>query len=174
MAAMLLKKAHAIHPEQFLLCFNSGLKFKLYNSATHLCRKTVLGPSFTDDIKEIRIIPSPGDANYMAFSSKEKVIGIIQLPLDGNPHRAMGLIAHPSQVSHITPTPNGTFLLTAGGDDCTVYMWLLNYNILETQVQLAGEGLKPFLGMLDDSGLEDKGPAYRELEDYFYYAQLRR
>ena len=139
-----------------------------------MCRKTVLGPTFTDDIHEIKLIPSFGENSYLAFSSSERVVGVLKLPLDGNPYRSMGLLAHPGSISNIAPTCNGTFLLSAGGTDSTVHMWLLNPAAIESQMKFAGDGLQPFLNILDDSGQGDKGPAYRELEDYFYYAQLKR
>jgi hypothetical protein len=87
----------------------------------------------------------------------------------------MGLIAHPQQVSHVVPANTGAHLLTAGGPDGTVYMWTINYSILETQIQSsAAVAENPFLNLLDSTGLGANGPAYSELEDYFYYAQLRR
>jgi hypothetical protein len=63
-----------MNPEQFVLTFNTGLKLKLFNSKTQLCRKTVLGPSFTDDMKELKLISTNDQTTYMAFASKEKVI----------------------------------------------------------------------------------------------------
>ena len=70
---MLLKMNNKAHSEQFLLTYNSGLKLKLFNSKTQLCRKTVLGPSFTEDIKELKLIPGPDNQLYLAFSSKSRV-----------------------------------------------------------------------------------------------------
>jgi hypothetical protein len=173
LAAMLLTQDHPIHPEKMLLTFNSGFKFKLYNSTTRLCRKTVLGPVFSGNLKDIKIVPNSNGQEYIAYSSSSKVIGITKLPLDGNPHRSMGLIGHPREVSNLVATNNGAALITAGGSDCTVYLWGINYAILESQIQFAGDGLIPFLNMLDETGKGANGPAYRELEDYFYYAQLR-
>ena len=42
---------------------------------------------------------------------------------------------------------------------------------LEAQSKLGGEDLIPFYGLLD-GGRE--GELFKELEDYFYYAQIRR
>ena len=42
---------------------------------------------------------------------------------------------------------------------------------LQAQSKLGGEGLTPFYGLLD-GGRE--GDLFKELEDYFYYAQLRQ
>lgn len=52
------------------------------------CRMEVL-PS-KDALRETK--------RYMAYITTDK-IGLIILPLDGNPHNAMALIAHPSGVS---------------------------------------------------------------------------
>ena len=102
------------------------------------------------------------------------MVSLIQLPLDGNPHRSIGIIAHPCAISSIIPTSNGTFVLTAGSTDSTVFMWTINYTAIEKEMVDKEQGLEVFINMLDGSGLGENGPAYRELEDYFYYAQLRR
>ncbi len=73
LAAMLIKSDNPVNTEHFLLTFNSGYKFKLYNSTTRACRKTVLGPSYADDIKELKIIPGLGGDEYLAFSSSQRV-----------------------------------------------------------------------------------------------------
>jgi hypothetical protein len=98
----------------------------------------------------------------------------MKLPLDGNPHRSMGIIAHPCEVSSLIATSNGTFLITAGSTDSTAFMWTINYTAIDKEMKDKEQGLEPFINMLDGSGLGESGPAYRELEDYFYYAQLRR
>lgn len=45
------------------------------------------------------------------------------------------------------------------------------FSALEAAVALGGEGLIPFYGLLE--GGRD-GELFAELEDYFYYAQIRR
>ena len=48
-------------------------------------------------------------------------------------------------------------------------MWLCS--ALEAQAKLGGEDLIPFYGLME-GGRE--GELFAELEDYFYYAQIRR
>ena len=50
-------------------------------------------------------------------------------------------------------------------------VFLCPSSALETSVRLGGEGLVPFYRMLD--GGRD-GTFFAELEDYFYYAQIKR
>ena len=42
------------------------------------------------------------------------MIGLIKLPLEGNPNHTMGLIAHPGKISDITATSDGKLLITSG------------------------------------------------------------
>jgi len=51
-----------------------------------------------------------------------------------------------------------------------VLEWLCT-RVLDAQEKLGGDGLEPFFGLLD--GGRD-GNLFREMEDYFYYAQIRR
>ncbi|KAL2912486.1 hypothetical protein HK105_208058 [Polyrhizophydium stewartii] len=172
-AAVLFHKHHVVHPEQFILTFNSGYKLKQFTASTQLCRKTVLAPTFGGHINNLCAIPSPIETRYMAFSTSNQVIGITKMPLEGNPYTTMGIIAHPGSVSNIVCAHNGTSLITAGGADSIVNMWTISPHVLEAQAQLGGSGLDPYLNMLDPSGRGEESPIYKEFEDYFYYAQLR-
>ena len=86
---------------------------------------------------------------------------------------------------------DGRYVFTAGGEDCTVNMWAVNTeyvlssvvywgyatsmstsnSVLEAASLLGGEGLSPFYGMLE-GGRE--GELFAELEEYFYYSQIKR
>ncbi|KAJ3053171.1 Cilia- and flagella-associated protein 251 [Rhizophlyctis rosea] len=52
-------------------------------------------------------------------------------------------------------------------------MWSFSPAAFEAYITLSPPGMEPFLNLLDPSGAGDKGAIYREMEDYFYYAQLR-
>ncbi|KAJ3268345.1 Cilia- and flagella-associated protein 251, partial [Borealophlyctis nickersoniae] len=173
LCALLLPKGRPEQGEQFLLTTNTGYKLRTYNAATLLCRRTSLGPTYAGFLTHLAVAPGEGEAKYIFYRTAEKVVGVIKTPLDGNPHRAMGLIAHPGQVSNLAPTANGAYLLTAGGSDGVVNMWSFTPSTLEAQFAMAATGLEPFLNMVDPSGAGERGEFYREMEDYFYYAQLR-
>lgn len=44
-------------------------------------------------------------------------------PLDGNPSKSMGLIAHPGKVAGMNLTHDGCKMVTAGADDGSIMIW---------------------------------------------------
>ncbi|KAM6050987.1 cilia- and flagella-associated protein 251 isoform 2-T2 [Theristicus caerulescens] len=159
--------------ESFILTANNCYKMKLYNTTTKMCRKTLLGPTYGSPLEKIQILPTTDTMDpqkrYLAYITKDKV-GLQILPVDGNPHKSSAFICHPDGVSDLASSYDGRYVFTAGGQDCTVMKWEVNLNALDAAASLGGKDLIPFYNLLD-GGRE--GEFFRELEDYFYYAQLR-
>ncbi|XP_039260288.2 cilia- and flagella-associated protein 251-like [Styela clava] len=160
--------------ESFLVTANDQYKFKLYNTTTKMCRKTLLAPTYGSSIR--KILPLPVDkrepnnkTRLLAYISKYKV-GLQILPLDGNPHKSVALVGHPNGISHLACSHDGRYLFTAGGKDSCVHMWSASVKALEAAAALGGDGLVPFYGLLE-GGVD--GELFAELENYFYFAQLR-
>ena len=86
--------------EGLLLTANNEYKMKLWNPTTKSSRRTCLGPTYGGEITKLKLLDDHGrdGKQYLLYSTNKKVIGLIQLPLDGNPHKTMGLIAHPDEV----------------------------------------------------------------------------
>ncbi|PIK40727.1 putative WD repeat-containing protein 66-like [Apostichopus japonicus] len=158
--------------EQFYLTANDQFKFKLYNTTTTMCRRTLLAPTYGTPLQKMEVLPTRDavrDKRYMAYVTTDKV-GLHILPLDGNPHNAMALIAHPSGVTDLACSNDGRYVFTTGGTDATTLMWEANVIALEAGAKLGGEDLIPFYGLLE--GGRD-GELFKELENHFYYAQIR-
>uniref|UniRef100_H3BG34 Cilia- and flagella-associated protein 251 n=1 Tax=Latimeria chalumnae TaxID=7897 RepID=H3BG34_LATCH len=159
--------------EYFIITANDQYKMKLYNTTTKMCRKTMLGPTYGSPVEKIVIIPAVSgyDAGkrYLAYITTDKV-GLQILPVDGNPHKSNAIICHSEGVSNLACSYDGHYVFTAGVDDCTVLVWETNFIALEAAAALGGEDLIPFYRLLDGGR---KGELFRELEDYFYYMQLR-
>ncbi|XP_038200379.1 cilia- and flagella-associated protein 251 [Arvicola amphibius] len=159
--------------ELFLLICNSCYKVKLFNSITKMCRKTLLGPAYGSPIEHTQVLPVRStlelQKRYLVFINKDKV-GLQILPVDGNPHKTCAVICHPNGVAGMTLSYDGRYAFTSGGQDCSVVQWEINLSALEAAVSLGGEDLTPFYGLVP-GGRE--GKFYRELEDYFYYSQIR-
>jgi len=113
------------------------------------------------------IIPS----EYLVYSTFEKVVGLIKLPLDGNPTKSMALIAHPGEVSNVVSSFDGKYVLTAGGSDRSIHLWSVSTAALDASITLGGSGISPYLTLIE-GGVS--GEFFQELLDYFYYAQLRQ
>ncbi|XP_077604081.1 cilia- and flagella-associated protein 251 [Crocuta crocuta] len=140
---------------------------------TTVDRKTLLGPVYGSSIEQVQILPVKSTLDlqkrYMVFINRDKV-GLQILPIDGNPHKTSAIICHPSGVAGMALSYDGCYAFTAGGRDRSVVQWEINLSALEAAVSLGGEDLTPFYGLVA-GGRE--GKFYRELEDYFYYSQLR-
>jgi len=198
--------------EDRVVTANSEYKLMQWNADNKSCRRTTLGPTFGQPINKLLplVKPSPRDPDtdaadsiphprlgYLAYSTCEKVVGLCKMPLDGNPNKAMGLIAHPGPISCIAVSHDSQTLVTAGGTDATVNLWQINTEVLdaaeagsypEPRLNEAGEAvaedemtpkeraeatrtrMAPFLALLEGG---EGGEAHDELVDFFYYAQLR-
>mmetsp|Transcript_21112 Transcript_21112/g.27387 ORF Transcript_21112/g.27387 Transcript_21112/m.27387 type:complete len:951 (+) Transcript_21112:86-2938(+) len=172
--------------EDRIITANNEFKIRQWNGDDKMCRRTSLGPTFGGPLNSLMQIPlSTGEteeveggevvitkpSGYMAYTTHEKVIGVVSLPFDGNPHSAMGLIAHPGQISSSAVSGDGEFFFSAGGKDLSVNMWKINLHALGTVADASrAAGAESFIEQLE--GGKD-GEMYNELVDYFYYSQLR-
>jgi len=147
-------------------------KFKFIQTDTLKCVKTVLSPTFGGPVNNMLHVPSfdGGQGNCLAYSTKQKVIGLVQFPLDGNPNKTMGIIAHAGEISSMVVSFDGRYIITAGCDDYCVNVWSAHPASLEKMRRLGGEGVEPFNAMIDGG---KQGEFYQEMIDYFYYAQIK-
>jgi hypothetical protein len=81
----------------------------------------------------------------------------------------MGVIGHPNEIKDIKPSKNLDFIITTGGKDFTINGWKYNINPLLESVASGGEGIDPFLTLLE--GGRD-GLMYQDMVNFFYYAQI--
>jgi WD40 repeat protein/Ca2+-binding EF-hand superfamily protein len=137
-----------------------------------LTTKTLLDSKGSPGVqKEEKSAPKP---KYLAFSTHDKVIGLIRLPLDGNPNNNVAIIAHSGKINYMEPTKDGKYLLTAGDNDLSLNVWRVGYEVLETSplLQLNQKTKADIFPSLLEGGAQ--GQLYRDLKDFFYYCQIRR
>jgi WD40 repeat protein len=167
--------------EPILMVATSDYKIKLWNVKSKVaeekrCIATFLGPTYGGPIdKMLYLKRREEDSNkYVAYTTAEKIAGIIKLPLDGNPNKTMGMIAHPGKICSMSATNDGKFLFTCGADDIGIInMWLVNYAAIEEQERMYAAETSPldiYPNLLE--GGKD-GQMFRDLKDFFYYAQIK-
>ena len=69
---------------------------------------------------------------YLVYSTHSKVVGLVKFPIDGNPSRSMGLIAHSGEVTSIVCSHDGRYVFTAGGADFAVNQWVFRTDALDS------------------------------------------
>eukprot|EP01022_Parablepharisma_sp_SALTPOND_P001089 TRINITY_DN105565_c3_g1_i1.p1 TRINITY_DN105565_c3_g1~~TRINITY_DN105565_c3_g1_i1.p1 ORF type:complete len:984 (+),score=100.01 TRINITY_DN105565_c3_g1_i1:379-3330(+) len=182
---------------EFLVWFNTNYKAKLWDINGKICRKTSLGPVYAREVTKTKLIDNGEGEQYLAYATESKVIGLIKLPLDGNPHKTMGLIAHSGKIADLCVSKDGKYLFTCGGkafryrreeesktmkstsgveevvttsqDDYSVGMWAIDVLPIEQGVQMGGEGVEPFLSLIEG---RTEGQTYKDIVDYFFYSQI--
>ena len=95
---------------------------------------------------------------------------MIKLPLDGNPNKTVGIIAHPNSVSFLAASPDGRYIFTCGTVDQVVNVWEVQTKFIDVAEALGGGGCEPYFNLLDGG---KTGNFFGNLVDYFYYSQLR-
>ncbi|CBJ27265.1 flagellar associated protein [Ectocarpus siliculosus] len=191
--------------EDRLVTANNEYKFKQWNADNKSCRRTTIGPTFGGPInrlEQINNIHTDGQSRpteFVAYGTAEKVVGLVQVPFDGNSHKMMGLIAHPGEISSLSVSGDGNYLITAGGKDLTVNVWKINTQAVQnaasanmpaknqTQLKVEQESVRgdPSMSTIIPSAADDMAPfleqlqggeggdLHEELVDYFFYALLR-
>ncbi len=71
------------------------------------------------------------------------------MPLDGNPNKTMGLIAHPDKVVDICVSKDGRYLFTCGGDDLAVNVWSIDVTPIDQAIVMGGDGIEPFINLIE-------------------------
>ena len=154
-----------------LLIASNEYKLKLHSTdMSRQCIKTILGPTFGGPLNRIYLVPAqPGaTSRCLVYSTHEKVLGLVKLPLDGNPRSSMGLLAHPLEISATCISHDGKYLFSAGGRDHSVLQWAVDCDSLV--IDDGRNVVEHFIEVIE-GGRE--GAFMKEIIDYFYYAQIR-
>jgi hypothetical protein len=99
-------------------------------------------------------------------------MGLIKMPIDGNPNKTMGLIAHPNKIADFCVSKNGQYLFTCGGADLSVKMWAIDVQPIENAIAFGQQEdeMDPFINLIE--GGRD-GQNYQDMKDFFYYSMIR-
>ena len=148
---------------------NDEFKFKEFNADSKQCRKTTMYPSFGGIIERMICIGDQESGHFLVFSTVDKIVGLVALPLTGNPYKMMGLVAHPGSISSLVASSDSQFVFTAGGSDLSVNMWQVDLTPFQNN-PTHEEEMAAFNSMLEGGA---DGDLKNDIVDYFYYCQLR-
>jgi hypothetical protein len=112
------------------------------------------------------------DEKYLVYQTAVKVMGLIKMPIDGNPNKTMGLIAHQNKIADFCVSRNGQYLFTCGGADLSVKMWAIDVQPIENAMAFGQQedDMDPFINLIE-GGRE--GQNYQDMKDFFYYSMIR-
>ena len=171
-----------------ILISSDAYKFKLWSVGTGppQCISTVLAPAFGGAVSALAFLPLPstndGPKNHygVAYATSDRVVGVVSLPLTGNPFSAQGVVGHTGAVTSIAAQFNGRRFFTSGSDGVvgsgasspgSVCVWAVSPDSLAQQTASGGTGVTPFLSLLESQSGEGGGE-YAEICDLFSYAQV--
>ena len=148
-------------PEPVVVTANDQYKLRVVAPGPKAVQRTVVGPTYGGPLTRMLLLPSDdggeeagaaaggGAARYAAYATHDKVVGLMQLPLDGRPSKTMGLIAHPTEVSDLAVAWDGRALITAGGTDNSIHLWRVDAPVLAATAAASGSGIEPYVAQLD-------------------------
>ncbi|KAF4709979.1 hypothetical protein FOZ63_022065, partial [Perkinsus olseni] len=149
-----------------------------YNELTGKAAETVVGEDnamTAESGQNMQLLNPPyDDGQFLVYATSERILGIIQLPLDGNAVKQMGLVAHPGRVAAIATSHEGKYVFTVGGADLTLNQWAVNTESVAAVSSLAKaadfDGIESYITMIE-GGRE--GELLHDMKQFFYYSQLR-
>lgn len=159
--------------ENLILTCNNQYKFKLINTTTKMCRKTLLGPTFGSPVEKFIVSSNKTVGNkrtpFIACLVDSK-IAISFLPITGNHHRSFCMVSHPEGVKDLVVSSDGEYLFSVGGAFASLMVWSVSLIALEIQERLGGNDMLPFYEQIEGG---KNGTFMYQLENLFCYAQLR-
>ena len=157
--------------ETYLLACDAQFKVRMFNADTKSQVSTFLGPTFGGPVSQLVMFKSAtSDAAFLAYATAQRVVGLLAWPMDGDPAKTMGLIAHPGAITAMAVSYDGRKLLTASGEDGTLAVWDIS------AAALGGGGTARGAAAASASRWERvlaSPELVEEMREYFLYAQVR-
>ena len=163
-----------------LLVADDQYKIRTVDVDTLTTTRTVLGPTFGGPVTRIVPFNAGGDAcaPHAAYATARKVCGVAAMPLDGDPARAMGVVAHPAEVGAVCVARDDVAVFTVGSHASTnegsagrvINVWNVGKEAVDAQ-RVGSTAAERVAEQLLEGGAE--GEFYGEVKDYFLYSQLR-
>ena len=163
-----------------LLVADDQYKIRTVDVDTLTTTRTVLGPTFGGPVTSIVPFNVGGDAcgAHAAYATARKVCGVAAMPLDGDPARAMGVVAHPAEVGAVCVARDDVAVFTVGSHASinegsagrVINVWNVSKEAVDAQ-RVGSTAAERVAEQLLEGGVD--GEFYGEVKDYYLYSQLR-
>lgn len=80
---------------------------------------------------------------FIVYIVKNK-LGLMDTPLDGNPHKYMAVYTHPRDIVDVAVLPDRERIFTIGKDDNAAFVFSASPKAVEATVLMGGSGITPF------------------------------
>ncbi|XP_071446363.1 cilia- and flagella-associated protein 251-like [Hetaerina americana] len=112
-----------------LVITNSEFKFKLYTLETKEYCRMFRGIAYDSPISFYHPLQQPSGEEVMFFATAT-LIGLQKIPLDGNPYKAIGVMAHPVKLAAVVVSNDQKTVFSLGKNETCVIKWLTNISKL--------------------------------------------
>ncbi|CDJ60431.1 Flagellar associated protein, related [Eimeria maxima] len=180
-AGCLALPSPAGEPDTEVLIYSTEAKATIWSANSMACVKTASVAIGNGGVLQLALVQdwaNAADAEgkfrpVLLGACKEQLLGIFQLPLDGDPFKSVSVVAHAGQIVAVAasaPHNGHTMLFSCGGSDFTVLQWRVNHEAVQRSFRKGPPGVESILSRIPGKSL---GKFYRTAKEFFYYSQLR-
>lgn len=106
---------NSVAPHVYATPADHAYKVRVHNPDECCACATYVGPTYGGIIQSLKPFKAATTSgSWLAYCTPDRVVGLMSWPLDGDPSRSMGLIAHPGAVCGMAVSFDGRKLITAG------------------------------------------------------------
>jgi hypothetical protein len=101
-------------------------------------------------------------------------LGLMDTPLDGNPHKYMAVYTHPREIIEVAVAADRDVIFTIGKYDNSVFEWQASTRAVESTVLMGGSGLAPFYHTLRRHWGGACQDIIKDLDLIFFFLNVKR
>lgn len=142
-------------------------------------KKTICGPVFGRDRGISRMITFPSKLpedrlkTFIVYIVKNK-LGLMDPPLDGNPHKYVAVYTHPREIIELAVLPGKQRIFTIGKSDNSAFFFEVSPIAVESSVLMGGSGIAPFYHTIKRHWGGACQDVLKDLDMLFFFLNVKR
>ncbi|CAL8138110.1 unnamed protein product [Orchesella dallaii] len=158
---------------------NTLNKLRVFQYKEERVRGTFAGPVFGREHAINRMVEFPSQMSasrhkkFVIFIRGNK-LGIMDTPLDGNPHKYMAVFTHPGPIVELSVVPDREQIFTIGHQDNAALQWEACMRSVEATVLMGGSGITPFYHTLRRNWGGACQDIVKDIDLIFFFLNLKR